>query len=84
MPESSQRGSAVKNAIDDITRRLSALPQSPASSELRERAAEYRREVDDWKTAQPPANGKEHLMRRVLQLHTDVAALERNCPKKPS
>jgi hypothetical protein len=77
MAQSSRRRSAVKDSIDDIVRRLSALPSSPEVEALRAQAEEYLREKDGWSESQPVAREKEQLMKRVLELHVKVAKLER-------
>ena len=77
MAQSSRRRSAVKDAIDDIVRRLSALPSSPEVEASRAQAEEYLREKDAWSDSQPVAREKEQLMKRVLELHLKVAKLER-------
>ena len=77
MAQSSRRRSAVKDAIDDIMRRLSALSSSPEAEALRAQAEEYLRDRDAWSDSQPVAREKEQLMKRVLELHLKVAKLER-------
>jgi hypothetical protein len=77
MAQSSRRRSAVKDSIDDIVRRLSALPSSQDTDALRARADEYLREQDAWSPSRPSPMEKERLMKRVLALHLDVAKLER-------
>jgi hypothetical protein len=77
MAQSSRRRSAVKNAIDEVLRRLSALPTSPGVEAVRAKAEGYLRETDSWTASQPVALEKERLMKRVLKLHVDVAELER-------
>jgi hypothetical protein len=77
MAQSSRRRSAVKDAIDDIVRRLSALPSSPEVDAFRAQAEEHLREKDAWSDSQPVAREKEQLMKRVLELHLKVAKLER-------
>jgi hypothetical protein len=81
MADSSRRRSAVKDAITDVLARLTALPDSGEVEELRARAEEYQRERDTWTASAPPANEKEELMKRVLELHLAVAKIERNMPK---
>ena len=77
MAQSSRRRSTVKEAIDDILRRLSALPLSAEVSEIRVRCEHVARESETWSGEYPPRKEKEDLMRRVLDLHHDVARLER-------
>jgi hypothetical protein len=67
----------VKDAIEVVVRRLSALPQSVAVEELRLKIEESRREADGWKVSPPNAEEPERLMRRVLKLHVEVAKVER-------
>jgi len=77
MAQSSRRRSAVKDSIDDIVRRLKALPSSPEAEALRARAEEYLAEQAAWSPSRPGPQEKERLMKRVLALHLDVAKLER-------
>jgi hypothetical protein len=77
MAQSSRRRSAVKDAIDDIVRRLTVLPSSPEVEVLQAEAEGYLRERDAWSDSQPVAREKEQLMKRVLELHLKVAKLER-------
>jgi hypothetical protein len=77
MAQSSRRRSAVRDSIDDIVRRLSALPSSPDVDAFRAQAADYLREQEAWSESQPVAREKEQLMKRVLELHLKIAKLER-------
>jgi hypothetical protein len=67
----------VRQAIDVVVRRLSALPRSPVVEELLARAQEHQRQADEWVKAPPAAHEREHLMKRVLALHLEVTTLER-------
>ena len=78
---SSRRRSAVKQAIDVVVRRLSALPTSPEVEALQQQAEKYLREADAWTASHPVAQEKERLMKRVLKLHVEVAKLERQGPE---
>jgi hypothetical protein len=80
MAQSSRRRSAVKEAIDDVLRRISGLPPSTEVEALRAQAEEYLREAGQWSSAQPPRQERELLMRHVLKLHVEVAKLERAKP----
>jgi hypothetical protein len=73
----SRRLALVKDAIEIVVRRLSALPASPEVEELRTRAQDYLREADGWSTSPPTVEERERLMKRVLKLHVEVAKLER-------
>jgi hypothetical protein len=75
---SSRRGSAVKNALDDILHRLATLPVTPDASALQAQAEDFQRQVGRWSSSLPTATEKEHFMRKVLRLHGEVAALERH------
>jgi hypothetical protein len=77
MAQSSRRRSTVKDAIDDILRRLSALPSSAELLAVRGRCEDAARESETWTESQPPRKAKEELMRRMLDLHHEVARLER-------
>jgi hypothetical protein len=70
-------GRLVRQAIDVVVRRLSALPPSPSVEELLARAREHQRQVDTWAEALPAPAEREHLMKRVLALHLEVVTLER-------
>jgi hypothetical protein len=80
MAPTSRRRSAVKESIDDILRRLSAIPSSPEADGLRALAEGYLGEADAWSASQPVAAEKERLMKRLLKLHLEVAKLERRPP----
>lgn len=77
MAQSSRRRSTVKEAIVDVLRHLDAVPSSPEASGLRAVAEEFLLEAGAWSATDPPAREKERLMRRVLELHLQVAKLER-------
>jgi hypothetical protein len=77
VPVSSRRRSVVKASLDNILLRLSVLPARPEVDELREKAADYRRQADAWTSTEPASEEKERLMKRALKLHADVAKLER-------
>jgi hypothetical protein len=82
MAQSSRRRSTVKDAIDDIVRRLLAVPASPETAELGAKAEACLHEAESWTGSQPSRKEKEELMRRVLELHLHVAKLERGGDKK--
>jgi hypothetical protein len=67
----------VRDAIEIVVRRLSTLPPSREGEELRAKAEEYLRGAEGWTAATPAAEESERLMRRVLELHIEVARLER-------
>jgi hypothetical protein len=69
--------SVVRDAIDVVLRRLSALPPSPEIDELRKKAEGFRREAEGWSSAPPAAEVRERLMKLVLKIHVEVAKLER-------
>jgi hypothetical protein len=74
----SRRLALVVDAIEVVSRRLSALPASREVEALRARATECRRETDTWRTSPPAAAERDKLMKRVLNLHVEVAKLERD------
>jgi hypothetical protein len=80
MALTSRRRSAVKESIDDILRRISALPSSTEVLGLRALAEGYLKEAGTWSSSQPAAEQKERLMKRLLKLHSEVARLERGAP----
>jgi hypothetical protein len=82
MAQSSRRRSAVKDAIGEVQRRLSALPPCPEVEALRSEADGYMREADLWSASQTSSQERERLMRQVLKLHVEVAKLERDKPKE--
>jgi hypothetical protein len=53
------------------------LPPSPEVDALRALAEQYLREAEAWGATQPAAKEKEHMMRRVLKLHVELAKLRR-------
>jgi hypothetical protein len=75
---SSHRVSIVRDAINVVLRRLSALPLSPAVVELRDRAEHHLREVDGWTVSTPAVEHRDTLMIRMLNLHVEVVRLERS------
>ena len=77
VPLSLRRRSVAKAAIENILLSISALPSSPEVHAVRAKAVEYMGEADAWTSAQPAAEEKERLMKRVLKLHVEVAKLER-------
>jgi hypothetical protein len=80
MALTSRRRSAVKEAIEDVLRRLSALASTPEIDGLRALAEGYLREAGAWSASHPAAEEKERLMKRLLKLHSEVARLERLAP----
>jgi hypothetical protein len=72
-----RRLTVIKEAIDVVLRRLSALAPSHEVDELRAKAEEFLRTTAGWTASHPPAQEKERLMMRVLKLHVDAAKLER-------
>lgn len=77
MAHPSRQLSLVRDPIDVIVRRLSALPPSPRVEALRLKTEEYLREVDGWVVAPPTADKRDRLMKDVLKLHVEVVELER-------
>ena len=65
------------DAIDVVERRLSALPPSPETDELRLAVVGYREEVREWQQAKPTTEQRDKLMKLVLALHVAVAKAER-------
>lgn len=52
---------AVKDAIDVVLRRLSALPPSPEVEELRARAEDWLQQAQGWQHVKPTAPPEESL-----------------------
>jgi hypothetical protein len=77
MAHPSRQLSLIKDPIDVIFRRLAALPPSPEVEDLCGKAKAYLRMTDDWKASPPTAEERNWLMKRVLELHVQVAKLER-------
>jgi hypothetical protein len=73
----SRRLSLVSDAIEVVLRRLSALPPSPEAEELRAKAEQYQRGADGWKVSPPAAEERDRMSKGVLNLHVEVAKLER-------
>jgi hypothetical protein len=78
MAHSSRQIFIVRDAIDNILRRRSALPPSAEVDELRAKADRCEREADAWNTS--PAEDRERLTKVVHKLHVEVATLERPKP----
>ncbi|MGO9838965.1 MAG: hypothetical protein ACLP1X_32690 [Polyangiaceae bacterium] len=70
----------VMDAIEEVVRRLSALPASAEVTDLRHRIEESLREADRSRVSARSPEELERLMRRVLRLHVEVAKLERQIP----
>jgi hypothetical protein len=73
----SSKLSVVRDAVDVVVRRLSALPPSPEIDELRKKAEGFRREAEGWSSAPPTAEDRERLMKLVLKIHVEVTKAER-------
>jgi hypothetical protein len=67
----------VQDSIDVLRRRLSTLPPSPHVSELLATTEEHQREAERWSTSPPARDESERLMTALLQLHIEVATIER-------
>jgi hypothetical protein len=73
----SKRLAVIREAIDVVLRRLSALSPSPAVEDLRVRASEYLLQTQGWATTAPTVAERESLTKSVLTLHVEVTKLER-------
>jgi len=82
MPLRARRLALVRDAIEIVRRRLSAMAPSSEVEELQRRAADYLREAEGWQTAEPSVEHRENLAKRVLALHVSVVRLERQGPTK--
>jgi len=76
-----RRITLVLNAIDVVLRGLSALEPSAEVDALRGRVEVCSRQAERWRGAPPTVEEGERVMKRVLQLHVEVARLQG--PRKP-
>jgi multidrug resistance efflux pump len=72
------RFSVVSEAIDEVLRRLQALPQSDRREQLHAWVLECLEQAERWSEASRTDREREGLMKRVLALHVAVAKLERD------
>ena len=72
------RFEVVEDAIDVILRRLDGLPPSDTTARLRAEVHECIREAGQWTASQLSDTQRDALMKHVLALHTEVAAMERS------
>jgi vacuolar-type H+-ATPase subunit E/Vma4 len=81
MARPSRRLSITRDAVEIVLRRLSSMATSPEVEDLRARAQECLQKVEGWKVAAPTAEERDRLMKRILNLHVEVASMERQAGK---
>ena len=76
----STRITIATQALEDALARLSELPSSPRSRQLRTRATTYLHAVTSWAVRAPTETQRAEMIRCALDLEMEVIALSRTDP----
>jgi hypothetical protein len=67
----------IREAIEVVIRHLESVPPSDRTTQLQARLQDCVQETEMWSAAWPTRRELDTLMKRLLALHTEVTALER-------
>jgi hypothetical protein len=83
MPAAARRLSVLRDAIGVILRTLAALPPSAEVEELKATAEGCLNDVEGWSRSPPRPEERDHMSKRVLKLHVEVAKWDRSSGTLP-
>lgn len=76
-----RRLSVLRDAMTVVLRRLAILPPSAEVEALKAQAEACEKETKGWSRSPPTHEDRDRLSKRLLQLHAEVARLERPRPR---